>query len=79
MQQFTGKAGESYLIGENTRIIILEVKGAQTRIEIQSPEGTMQVKFRALYAVPSSGDHHERKPVISGKRLGEEEIGEQME
>ena len=43
MQQFTGKVGESYLIGENIRIIILKVKGAQTRIEIQSPEGAMQV------------------------------------
>jgi len=55
MQNFTGKVGDSFLINENVRIIILEVKGAQTKIEIQEPHGSKQVLFRTLCAVPDSG------------------------
>ncbi len=78
MRQLTGKAGESLLIGENIRITVLEIKGSQTRIGIQSPEGRMQVVYRPLYPVPSSGKHPEQKPLIPGKCLSEE-IEEQME
>ena len=60
MQQFTGKVGDSFLIGEKVRIIILEVKGAQTKIEIQEPRGSKQVLFRSLYAVPDSGGRPEQ-------------------
>ena len=60
MQQFTGKVGDSFLIGEKVRIIILEIKGAQTKIEIQEPHGTKQVLFRMLYAVPDSGSRPEQ-------------------
>ena len=60
MEYFTGKVGESFLINENTRIIILEITGAQTKIEIQEPHGSMQVLFRTLYAVPDSGGRPEQ-------------------
>ena len=59
MQYFTGKVGESFLIDENIRVIILETTGTQTRIEIQEPHGSRQVLFRTLYAVPDSGNRPE--------------------